>query len=65
MPATSTVTWGTDDANRGNIGINESTGELYIYDNATGTVTATEHKANGSEQTVATIKIKAKAKQFD
>lgn len=65
VPATSTVTWGTDDANRGNIGINESTGELYIYDNATGTVTATEHKANGSEQTVATIKIKAKAKQFD
>lgn len=65
VPATSTVTWGTDDANRGNIGINESTGELYIYDNATGTVTATEHKADGSEQTVATIKIKAKAKQFD
>ena len=65
VPATSTVTWGTDDANRGNIGINESTGELYIYDNATGTVTATEHKGDGSEQTVATIKIKAKAKQFD
>lgn len=65
VPATSTATWGTDDANRGNIGINESTGELYIYDNATGTVTATEHKADGSEQTVATIKIKAKAKQFD
>ena len=65
VPATSTITWGTDDANRGNIGINESTGELYIYDNAIGTVTATEHKANGSEQTVATIKIKAKAKQFD
>lgn len=65
VPATSTITWGTDDANRGNIGINESTGELYIYDNATGTVTATEHKADGSEQTVATIKIKAKAKQFD
>lgn len=65
VPATSTVTWGTDDANRGNIGINESTGELYVYDNATGTVTATEHKADGSEQTVATIKIKAKAKQFD
>lgn len=65
VPATSTITWGTDDANRGNIGINESTGELYVYDNATGTVTATEHKADGSEQTVATIKIKAKAKQFD
>lgn len=65
VPATSTITWGTDDANRGNIGINESTGELYIYDNAIGTVTATEHKANGSEQTVATVKIKAKAKQFD
>lgn len=65
VPATSTITWGTDDANRGNIGINESTGELYVYDNATGTVTATERKADGSEQTVATIKIKAKAKQFD
>lgn len=65
VPATSTITWGTDDANRGNIGINESTGELYVYDNATGTVTATEHKGDGSEQTVATIKIKAKAKQFD
>ena len=65
VPAASTITWGTDDANRGNIGINESTGELYVYDNATGTVTATEHKADGSEQTVATIKIKAKAKQFD
>lgn len=65
VPATSTITWGTDDANRGNIGINESTGELYVYDNAAGTVTATEHKGDGSEQTVATIKIKAKAKQFD
>ena len=65
VPATSTITWGTDDANRGNISIDESTGELYIYDNATGTVTATEHKADGTEQTVATIKIKAKAKQFD
>ncbi len=65
LPADSTVTWATDDANRNNIGVNESTGQLYVYGNAAGTVTATETAADGTKRTVATIKVQAKAQPID
>lgn len=65
VPADSTVTWATDDANRNNIGVNESTGQVYVYGNAAGTVTATETAADGTKRTVATIKVQAKAQPID
>lgn len=61
----SSITWSTGDANKGNIGVNETTGQLYLYDNATGTVTATEHLADGSERTAATVVIRAKSQPID
>lgn len=65
VPAGSTITWGTADANKGNIGVNETTGQLYIYGNATGTITATEHLKDGSTRTAATVVIRAKSQPID
>lgn len=65
VPESSIVTWATDDANRNNIGVNESTGQLYVYGNAAGTVTATERAADGTQRCVATIKVQAKAQPID
>ena len=64
LPAGSTVTWGTPDANKGNIAVSED-GYLHVYDNATGTVVATEHLADGSTRTAATIVVRAAAKPID
>ncbi len=65
VPADSSVTWATSDSNRNNIGVNETTGQLYVYGNAAGTVTATETTADGMCRTVATIKVQAKAQPID
>lgn len=65
VPEGSSVTWSTGDANRNNIAVNETTGQLYVYDNAAGTVTATETAVDGTQRTVATIKVQAKAQPID
>ena len=64
LPAGSTVTWGTPDANKGNIAVSED-GYLHVYDNAIGTVVATEHLVDGSTRTAATIVVRAAAKPID
>lgn len=59
------VTWGTPDANRGDIAVNEETGLLHVYNDAVGTVTATLHKDDGTTENVATVVVKAISKPID
>ena len=64
LPEGSTITWGTPDANKGNVAISED-GHLSVYDSATGTVVATEHLADGTTRTAATVVVRALAKPID
>lgn len=65
LPEDAKVTWGTPDANKGNIAVNEETGLLHVYNDAVGTVTATLHKDDGTTENVATVVIKATSKPID
>lgn len=65
LPEGAKVTWGTSDANKGNIAVNEETGLLHVYNDAVGTVTATLHKDDGTTENVATVVIKATSKPID
>lgn len=65
LPKGAKVTWGTPDANRGNIAVNEETGLLHVYNDAVGTVTATLHKDDGTTENVATVVVKAISKPID
>lgn len=65
LPEGAKVTWGTPDANRGDIAVNEETGLLHVYNDAVGTVTATLHKDDGTTENVATVVVKAISKPID
>ena len=65
LPEGAKVTWGTPDANKGNIAVNEETGLLHVYNDAVGTVTATLNKDDGTTENVATVVIKATSKPID
>ena len=65
LPKDAKVTWGTPDANRGDIAVNEETGLLHVYNDAVGTVTATLHKDDGTTENVATVVVKAVSKPID
>lgn len=65
LPKGAKVTWGTPDANRGDIAVNEETGLLHVYNDAVGTVTATLHKDDGTTENVATVVVKAISKPID
>lgn len=65
LPKAAKVTWGTPDANRGDIAVNEETGLLHVYNDAVGTVTATLHKDDGTTENVATVVVKAISKPID
>ena len=64
LPEGSTITWGTPDANKGRVAISED-GHLSVYDSATGTVVATEHLADGTTRTAATVVVRALAQAID
>ena len=65
LPEGAKVTWGTPDANKGDIAVNEETGLLHVYNDAVGTVTATLHKDDGTTENVATVVVKAISKPID
>lgn len=65
LPEDAKVTWGTPDANKGDIAVNEETGLLHVYNDAVGTVTATLHKDDGTTENVATVVVKAVSKPID
>lgn len=65
LPKDAKVTWGTPDANKGDIAVNEETGLLHVYNDAVGTVTATLHKDDGTSEDVATVVVKAVSKPID
>lgn len=65
LPEGAKVTWGTPDANKGDIAVNEETGLLHVYNDAVGTVTATLHKDDGTTENVATAVVKAISKPID
>ena len=65
LPKGAKVTWGTPDANKGDIAVNEETGLLHVYNDAVGTVTATLHKDDGTTENVATVVVKAISKPID
>ena len=65
LPEGAKVTWGTPDANKGDIAVNEETGLLHVYDDAVGAVTATLHKDDGTSENVATVVVKATSKPID
>ena len=65
LPKGAKVTWGTPDANKGDIAVNEETGLLHVYNDAVGTVTATLHKDDGTTEKVATVVVKAISKPID
>ena len=65
LPKGAKVTWGTPDANRGDIAVNEETGLLHVYNDAVGTVSATLHKDDGTTENVATVVVKAISKPID
>lgn len=65
LPKDAKVTWGTPDANRGDIAVNEETGLLHVYNDAVGTVTATLHKDDGTTENVAAVVVKAVSKPID
>lgn len=65
LPEGAKVTWGTPDANKGDIAVNEETGLLHVYNDAVGAVTATLHKDDGTSENVATVVVKATSKPID
>lgn len=65
LPTDAKVTWGTPDANKGDIAVNEETGLLHVYNDAVGTVTATLHKDDGTSEDIATVVVKAVSKPID
>lgn len=65
LPEGAKVTWGTPDANKGDIAVNEETGLLHVYNDAVGMVTATLHKDDGTTENVATVVVKAISKPID
>lgn len=65
LPEGAKVTWGTPDANKGDIAVNEETGLLHVYNDAVGTVTATLHKDDGTSENVATVVVKATSRPID
>ena len=65
LPEGAKVTWGTPDANKGDIAVNEETGLLHAYNDAVGAVTATLHKDDGTSENVATVVVKATSKPID
>lgn len=65
LPKDAKVTWGTPDANRGDIAVNEKTGLLHVYNDAVGTVTATLHRDDGTTEDIATLAVKATSKPID
>lgn len=65
LPKGAKVTWGTPDANKGDIAVNEEAGLLHVYNDAVGTVTATLHKDDGTTENVATVVVKAISKPID
>ena len=65
LPKGAKVTWGTPDANKGDIAVNEETGLLHVYNDAVGTVAATLHKDDGTTENVATVVVKAISKPID
>ena len=65
LPEGAKVTWGTPDANKGDIAVNEETGLLHVYNDAVGAVTATLHKDDGTRENVATVVVKATSKPID
>ena len=65
LPEGAKVTWGTPNANKGDIAVNEETGLLHVYDDAVGAVTATLHKDDGTSENVATVVVKATSKPID
>lgn len=65
LPEGARVTWGTPDANKGDIAVNEETGLLHVYNDAVGAVTATLHKDDGTSENVATVVVKATSKPID
>lgn len=65
LPKDVKVTWGTPDANKGDIAVNEETGLLHVYNDAVGAVTATLHKDDGTSEDVATVVVKAVSKPID
>lgn len=65
LPEGAKVTWGTPDANKGDIAVNEETGLLHVYNDAVGTVTATLHQDDGTTENVATVVVKAISKPID
>lgn len=65
LPEGARVTWGTPDANKGDIAVNEETGLLHVYNDAVGAATATLHKDDGTSENVATVVVKATSKPID
>ena len=65
LPEGAKVTWGTPNANKGDIAVNEETGLLHVYNAAVGAVTATLHKDDGTSENVATVVVKATSKPID
>ena len=65
LPEGAKVTWGTPNANKGDIAVNEETGLLHVYNDAVGAVTATLHKDDGTSENVATVVVKATSKPID
>lgn len=66
LPETSTVEWeGSNTKPDGVIALNMETGELFVYGEGTGTVTATEIKEDGTRETAAVINVTAKTKQAE
>lgn len=65
LPEGAKLTWGTPDANKGDIAVNEETGLLHVYNDAVGAVTATLHKDDGTSENVATVVVKATSKPID
>ena len=65
LPEGAKVTWGTPDANKGDIAVNEETSLLHVYNDAVGAVTATLHKDDGTSENVATVVVKATSKPID
>lgn len=65
LPEGAKVTWGTPDANKGDIAVNEETGLLHVYNDAVGAVNATLHKDDGTSENVATVVVKATSKPID
>ena len=62
IPASSRLTWHTEGEA---IRINESTGELYVYDVGETVVTATEYKSNGETREVARVTVKSIRKEVE